>query len=143
MELISSWGRGDTRDSVRSHCRLAPHQGQDTAIYIVSAGRKGSQMLVISELTFPAGSFPPGSSPPPSNGSTPETKGSPKTHPILPALEPSWALTGLGQGQGHFSQLSGHPIPCPESPRPMLALLKKEESKVSAPSTASSSRKLG
>lgn len=93
-------------------------------------------MLGIPELTFPG--FIPHTTPP-SKGA--QANGSQRTYPILPLDSPGFWQDS--QGQGHFSQLSGHPIPCPESPRPMLALLKKEESKVSAPSTASSSRKLG
>lgn len=85
-------------------------------------------MLLIPDSTSPAMGAQP--------------NGSQRTHPILP-LDLSGILAGHSQGQGYFSQLPGHPSPCPESPRPMLALLKKEESKVSAPSTASSSRKLG
>lgn len=52
-------------------------------------------------------------------------------------------LAGNGQGQATSPRSQATLSPCPEGPHPMLALLKNEESKVSAPSTASSSRKLG
>lgn len=97
-------------------------------------------MLAIPELAFPEGS-PTHTTHTTARSKGAQANGSQRTHPILPLDSPgSWQDS---QGQGQFSQLAGHPTPCPESPRPMLALLKKEESKVSAPSTASSSRKLG
>lgn len=66
-------------------------------------------------------------------------------HPIPPTG--LWLSRGHlaqhGQGQATPPSSQATLSPCPKGPRPMLALLKNEESNVSAPSTASSSRKLG
>lgn len=77
-------------------------------------------MLVISELTFPAGS-----SPTPSNGSTPETKGSPKTHPILPALEPSRGPNRARSRPRSLFPALRPPHPLPRESTPHACLTKK------------------
>jgi hypothetical protein len=76
---------------------------------------------------------------PPSKGA--QTNGSQRPYPTLPL-----DLPGIPQAtvKAKVTPPSSQATPSPaQSPHPMLALLKKEESKVSAPSTASSSRKLG
>lgn len=62
------------------------------------------------------------------------------TPSCLWTFQGSWQDTVKAKVTSPSSQASPAPA---QSPHPMLALLKKEESKVSAPSTASSSRKLG
>lgn len=66
-------------------------------------------------------------------------------HPIpSTGLWLSWGhLAQHGQGQVTSPSSQATLPPCPKGPHPMLALLKNEESNVSAPSTTSSSRKLG
>lgn len=104
-------------------------------------------MLAIPELTFPAGSSPTPLPPPmalpairtPPLAKGAQTNGSQRPHPILP-LDLPRILQAAVKVTPPSSQATPSLAP---NPRPMLALLKKEESKVSAPSTASSSRKLG
>lgn len=148
MELISSWGgggvRGTKRDGVRSHCPdTAPRsavQGQEKAGQADTLGGKRKVWVCwLCGGTFLADVLP-----------HPQVLALPKrssTRQHIPSHQWAFGSQGLLAGNGH-SQATGPPSqatlsPCPEGPHPMLALLKNEESNVSAPSTASSSRKLG
>lgn len=138
------WSGGHRKSSVRSHClQYCPQQFKDRTRQDRQAPWEGSERLT---CVGPHGDFPGWHPVPPPVLTLPDRKMGPQElHKVAQPIPLMGLLAEHGQGQvtPPSSQATGYPVPCPEGPHPMLALLKNEESNVSPPSTTSSSRKLG